>query len=147
MPLYNNITPYFTSIDLGHATDTTISRMASGVLAIEGARISTTKTRTQTVSSAATVTADADNDETVLITAQAVGLTLANPTGTPNEDQKMQYRIKDNGSAQTITFGAQFRAIGVTLPTTTVAGKYTRLGCIWNATDSKWDVVVVSQEA
>jgi hypothetical protein len=35
----------------------------------------------------------------------------------------------------------------VTLPTTTVVSKTLYLGCIWNADDSKIDVVAVAQEA
>jgi hypothetical protein len=48
----------------------------------------------QTVASSATVTAVSTND-IVTITAQAVGLTLANPTGTFAEGQSLIIRIKD----------------------------------------------------
>ena len=101
--------------------------------------------RVQTVTSAATVTPTASND-LVAITAQAVGLTLANPSGSPTGGQGIVIRIKDNGSPQTIAYGTQYRAIGVTLPTATVASKTLYLGILWNATDSKWDVVSVAQE-
>lgn len=102
--------------------------------------------RLQSVVSSATVTPTNLNDE-VVITAQAVGLTLANPTGTPVQGQSMIIRIKDNGVAQTIGYGTQYRAIGVTLPTTTVINKLVYLGLIYNSTDTKWDVIGVSQEA
>ena len=101
--------------------------------------------RVQSVTSSATVTPTSGND-IVRITAQAVGLTLANPTGTFVEGQSLIIRIKDNGTAQTIGYGADYRAIGVTLPTTTVINKTTYLGCIWNATDSKLDIVGVCTE-
>lgn len=55
-------------------------------------------------------------------------------------------RIKDNGGAQTIGYGTQYRAVGVTLPTTTVAGKTLYLGGIWNAAATKVDIVAVQQE-
>ena len=102
--------------------------------------------RVQTVTSSATVTPTSTND-IVRITAQAEALTLANPTGTFLEGQSLIIRIKDNGIARTIGYGSDYRAIGVTLPTTTVANKTTYLGCIWNATDSKLDIVGVCTEA
>ena len=96
--------------------------------------------RVQTVTSSATVTPVSTND-LVIITAQAVGLTLANPTGTFTEGQALIIRIKDNGTARGITFDTNYRAIGVTLPTTTVISKTMYLGIIYNATDSKWDII------
>jgi hypothetical protein len=102
--------------------------------------------RVQSVVSAATVTATSLND-LVKITAQAAGLTLANPTGTFAEGQALIFRIKDNGTARAITFGANFRAVGVTLPTTTTISKTTYVGCIYNSTDTKFDVIASLTEA
>lgn len=101
----------------------------------------------QETTSAATFTINATNENTGVLTAQAVALTVANPTGTIVQGQKLVYRIKDNGTARAITWGANFRAIGVTLPTTTTANKLLYVGCIYNTTDSKWDVVAVNEEA
>ena len=102
--------------------------------------------RVQSVTSSATVTPTSTND-LVKITAQAVGLTLANPTGTFAEGQSLIIRIKDDGTARAITYGSDYRAIGVTLPTTTVLSKTTYLGIIYNDTDTKWDVVGVTTQA
>jgi len=102
--------------------------------------------RVQLVVSSATVTAVNTND-IVTITAQAVNLTLANPTGTFTEGQSLIIRIKDNGTARTITYGANFRAIGVTAPTTTVISKTTYIGCIFNSTDTKFDIIGVTTQA
>jgi hypothetical protein len=102
--------------------------------------------RVQSVTSSATVTPLSTND-LVIITAQAVGLTLANPTGTFTEGQALMIRIKDNGTARTIAFDTNYRAIGVTLPTTTVISKTLYLGIIYNATDSKWDIVGYNLQA
>jgi len=96
--------------------------------------------RVQIVTSSATVTPISTND-LVIITAQAVGLTLANPTGTFTEGQALMIRIKDNATARTIAFDTNYRAIGVTLPTTTVISKTLYLGVIYNSTDAKWDVI------
>lgn len=100
----------------------------------------------QSVASAATVTPTFSNDM-VIITAQATGLTLANPTGTAIDGGGMVIRIKDDGTARGITYGGQYRAIGVTLPTTTVISKTLYLGMVFNNADTKWDVLSVSQEA
>jgi hypothetical protein len=100
----------------------------------------------QTVASAATVTPTFANDQ-VNITAQASDVTLMNPTGTAVDGWGVSIRIKDNGTARVITFGTQYRALGVTLPTTTVAGKTLYIGMIYNSADAKWDVVAVAQEA
>jgi hypothetical protein len=102
--------------------------------------------RVQSVVSSATVTATSTND-LVKITAQAAALTLANPTGTFAEGQALIFRIKDNGTARAITFGANFRAVGVTLPTTTTISKTTYVGCIYNSTDTKFDVIASLTEA
>lgn len=103
----------------------------------------------QSVVSAATVTPTA-NDDLVVITAQAAALTLAVPTGSPVQGQALMIRIKDNGTAQTITWtsgAGGYRAIGVTLPTTTVISKTTYVGFIYNSTDSRWDAIGVTTEA
>lgn len=102
--------------------------------------------RVQSVISSATVTPNADADDAVKITAQAADLTLANPSGTPVAMQAMIIRLKDNGTSRAITFGSQYRALGVTLPTATTISKTMYLGIVWNSDDSRWDVVGVSYE-
>jgi hypothetical protein len=102
--------------------------------------------RVQSVTSSATVTPVNTND-LVKITAQAASLTIANPTGSWDEGQSLMIRIKDNGTARAITWGTNYRAIGVTLPTTTVLSKTTYVGIIYNATDTKWDVIGVTTQA
>lgn len=102
--------------------------------------------RVQTVTSSATVTPTFANDA-VRVTAQAAALALANPTGTAVPMHGIAIRIKDDGTARAISYDTQYRAIGVTLPTTTVISKTLYLGCIWNDTDTKLDVVAVAQEA
>lgn len=100
----------------------------------------------QSVTSASTVTPTFANDG-VIITAQAAALALANPTGTAQDMWGIVIRIKDNGTARAITYGTQYRAIGVTLPTTTTVSKTTYLGMVYNSADTKWDVVSVGTEA
>lgn len=99
----------------------------------------------------ATVTANPGSltpaTSTQVVTGLAQTLTINAPSGTPDNGQSLLFRIKDNGTARTLTWNAIYRAIGITVPTTTTASKTMYVQAIYNATDSKWDVVSVSREA
>jgi len=99
--------------------------------------------RTVTVASTATLTPDITTGDVFTITAQAAALSVANPTGTPVNGQRMIIRIKDNGTLRGITWsGAQYRASSdLSLPTTTIASRTQYLGFMWNSTDSRWDLL------
>tara|TARA_B100000927_G_C16111387_1_gene327351 strand:- start:143 stop:517 length:375 start_codon:yes stop_codon:yes gene_type:complete len=99
------------------------------------------------VTAGTTLTINADTTSTVVVNAQDDDFTIALPTGSPREGQKLVVRIKDDGTGRSITYNAVFRAVGITLPTTTVASKVLYLGCMFNAAESKWDVIAVKQEA
>jgi hypothetical protein len=140
-----------TDVDLGafNLEATTIVKtggLATEFLMADGTVSTFMNPRVQTVASAATVTATS-TDDIVTITAQAAALALANPTGAFAEGQSLIIRVKDNGTARAITYGVNFRAIGVTAPTTTVVNKTTYIGCIYNSTDTKFDIIGVCTEA
>jgi hypothetical protein len=85
------------------------------------------------------------------LTALANALTInADANAAPVDGQKMTFRFKDNGTARALTWttgsAKSFRVIGTTLPTTTVINKIVYVGCIYNAADSRWDVIAVGQE-
>jgi hypothetical protein len=101
----------------------------------------------QEATNSATFTINSDQETDGVLTAMSANTTIAAPTGTPVQSQDLVFRFKDDGTARTLTWNAIFRAIGVTLPTTTVANKLTYVGCKYNSTDSKWDVIAVQQEA
>ncbi len=90
---------------------------------------------------------DITNCDQFEITAQAGALLFNAPGGTPLGGQKLIIRIKDNGTARALTYNAVFRAMGNALPTTTVISKTLYMGFIYNATDTKWDLVAIAQEA
>jgi hypothetical protein len=75
---------------------------------------------------------------------------FSNPSGTPLNGQKLTIRIYA-ASTQTVSSWSSssggYRAVGVTLPATITAGKTEYVGCIWNSTDSFWDVVAVAEQA
>lgn len=99
------------------------------------------------VASGATITPTSDDGNQYNVTALAVPATIAAPSGTPVDGQKLLIRLKDNGTARALTWNAIYRVIGSTLPTTTVATKTTYVGCIYNAADAVWDVVAVTTQA
>jgi hypothetical protein len=104
----------------------------------------------QSVTSAATITPNANTDTQVSVTALAVPATIASPTGTASDGQSLVIRIEDNGTARALTWttgSGAYRAVGITLPTTTVATKVVYIGCKYNSTDLRWDAIALSQEA
>lgn len=103
--------------------------------------------RTNVQASPSTLTADTDNYEIQAVTNLNTSMTIANPTGTPVNGQGLMYRIKDNGTARSLSYGSSFRAIGVTLPTATTANKTLYINARWNAEAAKWDVLGVGREA
>lgn len=147
-------------IELGNTSDTTLSRSAAGVLAVEGVvipSISSTNTltnkrvtpRVSSEASSATPTINTDNVDAHSITALATDITsmTTNLSGTPTNFQKLIIRIKDDGAARAIAWGASFEAKGVALPTTTVLSKVLTVGFIYDTVTSKWGCVASAQEA
>ena len=119
-------------------------------------RVNITTSIKPKVNSAANVTSplawDSTSYDEYAITALANALTInADANASPADGQKMMFRFKDNGTPRALTWTTgstnSFRLVGVTLPTTTVANKLVYIGCIYNAADSRWDAVAVSQEA
>jgi len=142
--------PQITTIELGNASDTTLSRSSAGVLAVEGVvipSISSTNTltnkritkRTGTTTSSATPTINTDNVDFYSITAQTEAITsfTTNLSGTPTEGQTLWIAITGTG-ARAITWGASFEASTVALPTTTVTTNRLDVGFVWNTVTSKW---------
>lgn len=99
--------------------------------------------RINTTASTSTLTIDSDTTDQYTVTALAAPMTIAAPTGTPTDGQKLILRILDNGTARALTWNAIFRVVGTILPTTTVLSKTTYVGCIYNTAAVKWDVVGV----
>jgi hypothetical protein len=103
--------------------------------------------RISSTASTATLTPDADSFDYFELTAQAASLTVAAPTGTPVNGQVIIFRIKDNGTGRAITWNAAYRVVGVVLPNPTVANKIYYIGCVYNSTNTVWDVIAVTRLA
>ena len=105
--------------------------------------------RVTTIVSNATPTINTDNCDAVTITALATAIAsmTTNLSGTPNNFDKLIIRIKDDGTARAITWGASFVAKGTSLPTTTVISKLLTVGFIYDTVSATWGCVASSQEA
>ena len=103
--------------------------------------------RVSSTASASSLTPTIASYDQYVYTALAANLTINAPTGTPVDGNKLLFRIKDNGTARTLTWDAIFRAIGVTLPTTTVASKTMYVGAVYNAAETKWDIIASVTES
>lgn len=143
------------AVELGHATDTTLSRSSAGILAVEGVAvptISSTATLTNkrvtprigTTASSATPSIDIDSYDQYNITALAAAITSVTVTGTPTDGQRLLVRIKDNGTARAISWGSSFIASGLYgLLATTVINKTHLVGFIYDSVATKWVCVAV----
>lgn len=95
---------------------------------------------------ATTLTPNVDLNDQETVTDLASAMTIAEPTGTVSSGMKLMLRIADDGTNRALTWNGIFRAIGVTLPTTTTANKILYVGCIYSEQGSKWDVVAIKEE-
>ena len=128
---------------------------ASGVATTTGTATLTNKRITQRCNAQTTTASpfawNSDSYDQQSFSALANALTINADAGTPTDGQRATFRIKDDGTARALTWttgsSKAFRAVGVTLPTTTVVSKTVYVGCIYNAADSRWDAVAVAQEA
>lgn len=135
------------STTVGSTGGVTFNAVGSGAgFTFSDAVVARLTPRIGTVASSSTPTPNADTDDDFTVTALATNATFGAPTGTPTNGQEMTIRILDNGTARTLAWNAIYKAIGVTLPTTTVISKYLYVKCKYCSADSKWHVLAVGQE-
>ena len=103
--------------------------------------------RVTSAASASSLTPDISVSDVYAYTALAAGLTINAPTGTPLDGDKLIFRLLDNGTSRALTWNATYTVIGVTLPTATTISKTTYVGCIYNANNTRWDVIAVTTQA
>lgn len=100
-----------------------------------------------------TATSDGSNNITPSkqnynVSALASNSTVLAPTWVPGQDMASgQLKIKDNGTIRTLAWNAAWVAIGVTLPTATVANKYMYISYVYNSSDAKWHVVGITRQS
>lgn len=118
----------------------------------------TTVVRSNTLVSTGTPLAwNSNTFDIYAITALANSITISADSGVPSNGQRITFRIQDDGTSRTITFtggsSKSFEPIGVSLTASgsnwtyaTTANRKTYFGCIYNASDDRWDIVAISQE-
>ena len=130
-------------VGLGNVDNTSNATERAATATLTNKRITP---RVGTTASSSTPTPTGDSSDLYTVTALAANATFAAPSGTPMDGQKLLIRIKDNGTARTLGWNAIYRAVGVTLPTTTVISKTLYVGCMYNSADTKWDVLATALE-
>ena len=133
------------TLTLPTSTDTLVGRATTDTLTNKRITL-----RIGTVTTTGTVTPTGDSSDQYEVIATGT-LTIAAPSGTPTDGQKLMLRVKNNGTvtAQTITWtttSGAYRVIGVTLPTATPSNATTGVayvGCVYNSADTYWDVLAV----
>ena len=133
-------------LSIGNTSDAGAGNLSvTGIVTANNVRSNST-----TIASASTITPTSDTTNQYTVTALAVPATIAVPSGSPIDGQKLSIRIKDDGTARALTWTTSaggFRVIGTTLPTITTASKVTYVGCVYNSQDSCWDVLAVATQA
>ncbi|MFC9436912.1 hypothetical protein [Nocardia sp. NPDC057030] len=124
------------TLTLPAATDTLVARATTDTLTNKAIT-----PRVNTTASSATPSINTDTTDVFTITALAAAITsmTSGLSGTPVNGQKLLIRIKDNGTARTITWGTSFVSSGIaTLLSTTVISKTHLIGLIYDSTAAKW---------
>ena len=143
-----------TTIELGNASDTTLSRSSAGVLAVEGVvipSISSTNTLTNKrvtprvnadTSNSATPTNNTDNFDVTVITGQTNNITsmTTNLSGTPTNGQMWRIAMTAASGTPTVTWGSSFEDSTVTAPTA-LSTTRVDVGFVYNSATSKWRCV------
>jgi hypothetical protein len=149
LPVLNGGTG-ITSFGTGVATALGVNtNAAGGFTTIDGTATLTNKRinpRTLSTASTATLTPDISLYDQYNLTAQASILTVAAPIGTPVDGNKLIIRILNPGTGYSITWNATYTVIGTTLPASMPPAKMIYVGCIYNSTNTRWDVVAVTTQ-
>jgi len=133
-------------LDVTFDDDGTVSSAgATQVATALGGKQIRLKPRLSVTASTATLAPNIDNFNYYRLSAQAAALSISNPTGTPNDGDGLLLELQDNGTTRAITWGADYAVdsiYGLTLPTTTVAGKTHFITFVYNLALTKWVAVL-----
>lgn len=130
------------------ATDVSTGTLeASGAVHLSGA---TEVSGTSYFQAQSTATVDGSGNITPAsqvyrVTALGASATIQAPSYAPQDGMTGELRIVDNGTSRTLTWAAGWKAIGITLPTSTTVGQFMYISYEYSASDSKWHVLSVAR--
>ena len=89
---------------------------------------------------------NADTTEVIRITAQSTNLNILQPTGTPQDNQSLWFRIKDNGNSISINLNSIFVDYTGDLPASTTPNKKLIFAAKYDSDSLKWNVLAWKTE-
>jgi hypothetical protein len=119
----------------------------AGSLTLSGGSLSSRIKPRLSSAASGDISPDISATDMYIRTALSAAIAINAPIGTPVNGERLTFRFKDNGTARALTWNGIFRALNVTIPTTTVISKTLYVAAIYNSDDTKWDVVAVNNEA
>ena len=128
--LYTNANNYVLPVTIG----SNLSFSTGGTLSVTG--LTSGMLKILTVTSSASIVVDINAYDVLKVTALAVPTTIS-ITGTMQDAKRLLIEIKDNGTAQGVTFSGDFVNAGGGLLTTTTANKWYHGIFIANTTNNK----------
>jgi hypothetical protein len=140
------------AVSTGSAWTTSLTAPSGTVVGTTDTQTLTNKSITPRIVSVASISTIQPNGSTTdqyEVTALATNAQFFGASSTVVNGQKMILRIKDNGTARSLTWTVSsggYRAVGTILPSTTTVNKTMYIGCIYNSADSYWDVISVNIE-
>lgn len=88
-------------------------------------------------------TPTADSQDIWAMMAMSINMTINDPSGTPVNGQLLHFRLRDNGTSRTLTWGSIYNG---PMPDRTVAGKLMHLTYRYSTTDVKWNLISIFHE-
>jgi len=127
----------------------TMSTQSASNVTITGGTVGGSRVNPRVVSAATatSLTPSIATADVYAYTALASALTINAPTGTPLDGNKLIFRILDDSAGPySLTWDATYTVIGTILPSSTITGKTTYIGCMYNANNTRWDVIAVATQ-
>jgi hypothetical protein len=136
----SNVVVNTSSIVVGNST----VKVTIDSTSINGSRMNPRVVSTATTAS---LTPDISAADQYNVTALDTALTINAPIGTPVDGNKLMIRLLDNGTTRALTWNETYTVVGTMLPTSTTVNKMSYIGCIYNAANTRWDVIAVTTQA